>query len=144
MRSGLLTQHADRVSVTGIPALPDAMGAEVDVLGVALARHWRRQQPHDMHPGQAAIARELPYLVAVLHLLGEPPRQLGDDMPQLVDLLLPSDLRLRPAGVLQVLLAAQHAHHVGGIGTARVPDVDREHEAAAPGIVVEDRLYWGV
>src|SRR5215213_7622120 len=85
---------------------------------------WRRQPDH-MQPRQTALPDELPYLVAVPLLLGELPFKLLDHVPELVDLLLPRDLRRRAARVLQILLAAQHPCHVGGLGAARVPDVDR-------------------
>ena len=67
----------------------DTGSAEVDILGVVLARDCRRQQLHDVHPRQAPVGRQLPYLGAVLLLRWQLARQLGDDVPQPVDLLLP-------------------------------------------------------
>ena len=49
-------------TIAGFPARPDPGGAEIDVLGVVLAVDRRRQQPHDVHAGQAAIARQFAHL----------------------------------------------------------------------------------
>src|SRR5574338_1372989 len=56
---GLLLDRAPHVVVAGLPAPADAIGTEIDVLGVVLAIEPRGQQPNQMHGGAAAIGREL-------------------------------------------------------------------------------------
>src|SRR5262245_4328427 len=46
-----LLEHARGLGVARLPALADAGGAEVDVLGVILVLKLRREQPHHMHDG---------------------------------------------------------------------------------------------
>ena len=72
--------------MAGLPALPDALGAEIDVLGVVLVRQRRRQQPHHMHAGQAAIGGHFSDAVRVAHVLRQKPAELGHDMAQPVEL----------------------------------------------------------
>ena len=55
--------------------MPDR--AEVDVLGVVLVVEARRQQPHDMHAGQAAVAGQLAHGRAAALGLGNVGDQLA-------------------------------------------------------------------
>src|SRR5580704_6458449 len=57
-----LLQHAHRVGVSGLPTEADAARAEIDVFRMILSRQRRRQQPHHMHAGDAAIGGERAYL----------------------------------------------------------------------------------
>src|SRR5262245_30740993 len=49
---------AHRIGVTCLPALADAVRAEVDVLGMVLIAEPRREQLHDVHARQAAVLGE--------------------------------------------------------------------------------------
>ena len=62
----LAIEHALHVGLSGLPAPADAGRAEIDVLGVILPRKRRREQPHDVDAGQAAI--------------GDRPAALGSDV----------------------------------------------------------------
>ena len=53
---GHARQDRFRMGVACAPALLDAAGGEVDVLGVGLAVKLRSQQTHDMHPGLTTVA----------------------------------------------------------------------------------------
>ena len=72
----------------GVPALLDTLGTEIDILGVGLAIELRREQPHHMHRGLAAIARQFTHRRAVALGLRDTRGELVDDVPQPVKLLL--------------------------------------------------------
>src|SRR5215472_17505710 len=101
-------EHPHRVGIAGVAADADAARREVDVLGVVLALHARREQVGDVHLGTAPPGRELlDFAVGLLgrrQLLG----QLADDVAQTMDLLLASDVAVGAARVLDVLLARHH------------------------------------
>src|SRR5690349_24690003 len=99
--------------VAGRPSLPDAVGAEVDILGVGFAIELRRKEAHDVHPGLAAIACELAHSRAIALTLGQTRGELVDDMAQPMGLLLAYDLACDAAGILDVLVAVEHLRHRG-------------------------------
>src|SRR3974377_860564 len=50
-----LLESLGRVHNPRLPALANAVAAEVDVLGVVLAVEARSEKAHDVHPGEAAV-----------------------------------------------------------------------------------------
>src|SRR3954463_3733651 len=133
-------EHAPRVVDPGLPARPDAVGREVEVLEVVLARERRREEPHHMHHGGAAPGGELFALLGFFRIRRKVPRQLANHVAHAVDLLLTRDMAVGAARVVDVLLPSQNLPHRLGLGAGRLPDVDREDHRVAPGIVVEHRL----
>src|SRR5258708_31661800 len=85
---GLAFEHRSGVAIAGVPALHDAGGTEIDILGVVLAGELWGEQPHHMHPCRATVACQLPHRFAVTLGLGQSRGELGDDMAQAMRLLL--------------------------------------------------------
>src|ERR1700726_3809233 len=83
---GRARQHRPRMRVAGVPALLDAIRAEVDVLGVGFTIELWREQADHMHPGLAAIARQFARRRAVALGLGQARGKLVDDVTEPVDL----------------------------------------------------------
>src|SRR5205085_7107914 len=102
---GRALDHAPRVGEAGLPARADAGRREVDVLQIVLAVERRREQAHNVHRRAATPRCELfagrAFALGSGQMLGE----LADHMPQMVDLLLPSNVAVRAARILDVLLA---------------------------------------
>src|SRR5260370_7605851 len=86
---GRARQYRSRMRIATVPALLDAIRAEVDVLGVGLAIKLRRKQAHHMHPGLAAIACQFARRSAPALGLGQDRATLVANGPQPLDLLLP-------------------------------------------------------
>ena len=63
-------QNSRRVGITRVPSHPDALRAEIDVLGVTLVFESRSQQRHDMHAGNAAVTGQIAHLRGGADLLG--------------------------------------------------------------------------
>ena len=137
---GRILERLHRVVVARLAAPADAAGAEVDVLAVVLVIERRREQAHDMHPGQAAIGRHFAEAVVAALVVGDHLAQLGDDVPHPVKLALALDVGCGAARILNVLLAVHDLPHGLRLGAMRVPDVDREDQAIAARIVVEHDL----
>ena len=108
------------MGVTRIPALHDAGGTEVDILGVGLAIELRRQTPHDMHPCRTAIAGEFAHGFAVAFRRRQPRRQLVDDMTQPMRLLLARDV----TGDATRSAFPSFESYSGGVGEFVCPSVD--------------------
>ena len=90
-----------------------------------------------MHAGETSITRHFAHEVGFAFALRQAHGEFGDDMPQAVNLLLPSDVTDGSARILDVFLTAQNLPDCLGLGTARIPHVDREDERVAAGLVVE-------
>ena len=97
-----------------------------------------------MHLSQTTISRE--FLDLRFGALGgwQARGQFGDDMPQAMNLLLPHDMAVRPACVLDILMAVQHVRDRVGIGTVGTPEMHGENQSAAAGIVIEHCFDGGV
>jgi hypothetical protein len=125
--------------MTGICS--NARGTEVDILCVILAIDGRRQQPYHVHFGEAAIFREVLHLLGLPQLLRHASRQLRHHVAQPMQLLLRRDVCDSATGVLDVLLPVHDLPDGLGLRTARIPDVDREHQRIAAWVIVEHRLH---
>ena len=79
---GAFTIKPARIGIAGLPAGLDAGRAEVDVLRVVFAVDRWRQQPHDMHAGEAAIFCQILDFIALRSVSGMRFDQFGDDMAQ--------------------------------------------------------------
>jgi hypothetical protein len=67
-----------------------SFAAEVDILCVVLAFQWRGEEPDDVYAGEASITRHFAHEIAFA--FRQTHGELGDDMPQAVNLLLPPDV----------------------------------------------------
>jgi hypothetical protein len=138
-----IRKNTARIAITNRPAAADALSAEVDVLGVVLAfeggARSRTTCMRVRHP-YAAISRTR----LVSHSPSGKYGELGDDVPQAVNLLLPSNVANGAARILNVFLAVQNLPDRLWFWSARIPHMDREHQRVAAGLVVEYRLHWGV
>ena len=141
---GRTLDHAQRVCVPGLAARAHAGGGEFNVLGVILAFEARRDQVRDMHRGAAAIGCEFLAVAVGLLVRRQLLRQLPDHVAQPMDLLLPNDVAVGAAGVLDVFLPADHLPDRFGLRAGLVPDVDGEDQRVAPRVVVEYRFDRGV
>ena len=83
---------------------PDAVGAEVDVLGMILALEARREQPDQMHRAAAAIGRELGDHRIAHCLLRQARGQLAHHVPEAMQLLLARHVAEAAAGILDILV----------------------------------------
>src|SRR3712207_2277035 len=106
-------QDAAGVGIPSLPAFANAARAEVDVFGVILAIQRRRQQANHVHAGQAAISRQLLDSLGLTLRLRQVPDELGDHMPEPMDLVLPGHMTGGAAGILVVLVAAPDLPEVG-------------------------------
>ncbi len=97
-----------------------------------------------MHAGEASIARHFLDEVGLVLLPRQTHGEFGDDMPQAVNLLLQSEVADGPARILNVLLAVQNLPDRLRLGSAWIPNVDREHQRIAAMVVVEYRLDRGI
>lgn len=96
-RQRLLTQFEARFH-----AQTNAAGREIDVLGLILIGQVGGHQTHDVHHSAASPGTQRLGMGVARQLPGE----LADDVAQMVQLLLPFDVRLCPAGKLDVFQAA--------------------------------------
>src|SRR5205814_9224547 len=92
-------EHRPGMGVTGLPTLHDTRAAEIDIFGVVLALEMRGEQPHHMHPGWAAVARQLADRLAVTFGLRQPASELGNDLAQSMCLLLAPHVTRDPTGL---------------------------------------------
>jgi hypothetical protein len=74
------------------PAPANSACAEVDVLGVIFVIEQRRQQPYDVHAGQASLLRQVPDKGIVALLLGYQFDEFRDNVTELMHLPLPLDM----------------------------------------------------
>jgi hypothetical protein len=137
---GRARQYRPRMRIAGVPALLDAIRAEVDVLGMGFAIELRREQAHHMHPGLAAITCQFARRSAAALGFRQVRDKLVDDVTQPVDLLLPHDLAGDPAGILHILVPVEHFRHGGRLRARRIPQVDGEDQRVLARIVVEHGL----
>src|SRR6185369_5049400 len=99
-------QDPPGIRVAGLPAGADAVRREIDVLGVILAVERRCHEAYDVHRRAAAPGRELAHVLALARAFRQLLRELADDVPQMMDLLLPRDVAAGAARELDVLLPA--------------------------------------
>ena len=130
-------EHRPGMGVTGLPTLHDTRAAEIDIFGVVLALELRGEQPHHMHPGWAAVARQLAYRLAVAFGLRQPRGELVNDMAQSMGLLLARDVTRDPTGVLHVLMPVQDFRHGGWLGAGRIPQMHGKDQRVLSRTVVE-------
>src|SRR5476649_1399836 len=131
--------ETQRVVMAGLPALADAVGAEVDVLGVILAAEARRLQRQDVHRRAAAPRRQLAHFRPHGHVGRQVLRQLADHVAQAVQLALLLDVA-GAAGVLDFLVLVEHKQHAVRLAAVRIPHLHREDHRAAARLVVQHRL----
>src|SRR6267143_3585871 len=113
---------------------------EIDILCMVFAVQPRRQQTHEMHRRVTAIGRQLLHCRIIARRFGEPRAELANDMAQTMEWLLPSDMASAAAGILDVLLPAEHLPDGLGLRAVRLPHIDRKDQRAAPRLVVEYHL----
>jgi hypothetical protein len=123
--------------IAGVPALPDSTRTEIDVLCVGLTIELGCKQPHDMHPGLAAIARELAHRCSPAIGLRKFRGELVDDMSQTMDLLLAHDLARYAAGILHILVAIEYLRHRRRLRADGIPQMNREDQRVPARIVVK-------
>src|SRR5437762_12665073 len=101
-------QHPFGVSVAGLPTRANTRRREVDVFGVILAVDLRRNQTDDMHRRLASPRRKLLHVGRLAQFFGNVLRKLANDVTQVMDLFLPSDVAAIAARILNVFLPAHH------------------------------------
>ena len=97
-----------------------------------------------MRAGEASITRHLAHKFGFAFAFRQTHSELGDDTPQVVNLLLPPNVTDGAARILDVLVTAQDLPDRLRLGSAWIPHMDSEHERVAARVVVEYRLHWRV
>src|SRR5260370_28881824 len=125
-------ERARRIRASRFPAGADALGTEVDIFGMVFAGKRRCQQPHNMHPGHAAVCRHRHYFGIGLRLGRKLLSKFPDNMTELVDLLLTADLAHPPGPILQILFPAHSLSEPIRVRTSWCPPSRRRDQTAAP------------
>ena len=120
----LESKHSLSVGVSGIPAIPDTGGTEIDVLCMALLVKLRSHQLNHVHTGLATITEQFPYLRLAALDFRQSRGEFVDDVAQAMRLLVPRDLARDATGILHVLMAVENVGHGVRIGSNRIPQMN--------------------
>ena len=136
----LFGERLPRVTKARLPAHANAGLAEVYVLGVIFAVDLRRQQSHDVHSREAAVACDLLNVRPLQRIGRQQTDEFRNRVSHAVELRLAPDMRRRAAGILQILLPVHHLQNGIRLGAVGVPHVDGEDDRAPSREVVKHGL----